>query len=144
MAGKGRVPKLPGNRRTNRTPGLGEWQAAPGVGWQHGPIPAAPRGLLPASVDAWTAWMQAWWAAHWIPGDLPVLELVIGVFDQVERGVASGALRGELRLLMDNYGITPKGRQDRRWLEPAGEQPKATAAKTEQGDNPYTHLKVIR
>ena len=83
--------------------------------------------------------MGAWWAAYWDPADLPVLRLLIRVFDLAERGQANGAMRSELRQLLDGYGVTPKGRQDRRWLPPkADPEPRPTLT-----DNPYAHLRVV-
>jgi hypothetical protein len=98
---------------------------------------------MPASVAAWTVWLNAWWAAHWTPDDLPALRQLIRVYDQVERGEFQRA--GELRLSMDTYGITPKGQQDRRWARPAEEAqpsspPRGKPAKA--GDH-YAHLRVV-
>lgn len=141
MAGRGRVPK-PTRRNQADKPIRGEWTATPGLGWQHGDIPACPDGLMPASVTAWETWMRSWFAAHWLPADLPGLRALIRTYDQVERNEFQ---RGpELRLLMDTYGITPKGQQDRRWAAPEGEEP----PKPETGPNPaagaYGHLRVAK
>lgn len=62
--------------------------------------------------------MGAWFAAHWGPDDLPGLRQLIRLYDQVERGEFQRA--NEVRIEMDNYGITPKGQQDRRWKKPDG------------------------
>src|SRR5512137_1657389 len=111
MAGRGPAPKT--NRRNKAdVPIRGEWQPVPAIGWQHGPVPRPPNGLLKASRDAWEVWMASWFAAHWSPEDLPGLETVILLFDQVRRGEYPRV--SELRLHMDGYGITPKGQQDRR------------------------------
>src|SRR3990167_7664509 len=118
MSGHGFPPK-PNRRRRNR-PIRGDYQTADATGWQHGEIPPAPEGLMPASVVAWDTWMRAWWAAHWTPDDLPALRQLIRLYDQVERGEFQRA--GEVRLSMDNYGITPKGQQDRRWVRPKEEE----------------------
>jgi hypothetical protein len=65
----------------------------------------------------WSTWMRSWFAAHWMPGDLPALRHLARLYDRVDRG--DSRLAGELRLWMDTYGITPKGQQDRRWAPPA-------------------------
>lgn len=110
----------------------------PGVGWQHTPFPQPPDGMREASRVAWETWMHAWFAAHWTPDDLPGLRKVILLYDATERGELHRS--AELRMAMDNYGITPKGQQDRRWTrpkadeEPIGEQPKTGA---------YAHLRVV-
>jgi hypothetical protein len=73
--------------------------------------------MMQASVDAWSTWFAAWFAAHWTPSDLPGLRQLVRLYDQVERGKFERA--AELRLQMDTYGITPKGQQDRRWQKPS-------------------------
>lgn len=119
MAGRGAAPKPASVRRNTTDPVRGEWKPAAGVGWQHGEMPAPPDGLLKVSRDAWETWMTAWFAAHWTPADLPMLQSLVRLFDQVQRGEFQRA--GELRLQCDTYGITPKGQQDRRWAPPATE-----------------------
>lgn len=140
MAGRGRPPKPPEGRVNDHEPIRGEWQAAPGVGWQHGDIPPAPTGLLKASREAWAVWMRSWFAAHWTPDDLPGMRQVIRVYDQVERGDFTRA--NEMRLQMDTYGITPKGQQDRRWTPPVVD---ANAAKepTPTPGGRYAHLRAV-
>lgn len=116
MAGTGPKPSM--NRRRRAEPARGEWHATPGIGWQHGEIPKPPTRLIKASKETWATWFQAWFAAHWTPDDLPVLRQIIRLFDNIERGSTISAERTELRQLMDSYGITPKGQQDRRWVPP--------------------------
>jgi hypothetical protein len=120
---RGPAPKPADQRRRRNEPERGEWQALEAIGWQHGPIPALPDGLRDATVEAWTIWMGSWIAAHWIPEDLPGLRQLIRLYDQVERGEFQRA--NELRIEMDTFGLTPKGRQDRRWAPPASESPAA-------------------
>lgn len=81
--------------------------------------------------------MEAWFASHWTPHDLPGLETTILLYDQVRRGEFQRAT--ELRQMMDNYGITPKGQQDRRWAPP---KPADTPKDDPQAD-PYGHLRVV-
>ena len=94
---------------------------------------------MSASIIAWDTWMRAWWAAHWTPDDLPALRQLIRLYDQVERGEFQRA--GEVRLSMDNYGITPKGQQDRRWVR-ANKEEQPSAPQRASGD-PYAHLRVV-
>jgi hypothetical protein len=84
-------------------------------------MPPAPGGLLDLSLATWETWFKAWWAGHWTTDDLPGLRLVIRLYDRVARGDVRRL--GELRQLMDSYGITPKGQQDRRWLRPEPSRP---------------------
>lgn len=137
MAGKGPAPKRPEERRRRNKPVGGEWQAAPGIGWQHGPLPEPPDGLLAASREAWTTWFRSWFASHWTPSDLPGLRKVVQLYDATERG--EGQRASELRLWMDNYGITLEGQQKRRWVQPEGGQP---AQPYSRGDDPYRGLKL--
>lgn len=120
-------------------PERGEIKAAETVGWQHGAPPPAPDGLMPASVEAWTTWMAAWFAFFWTPSDLPGLRQLVRLYDQVERGEFQRA--AELRLQMDTYGVTPKGQQDRRWRPPvAPREPKPAPG---GGSSSYGHLKTV-
>jgi len=138
MAGRGPSPKE--NRQNERdVPDRGEFRSAEAAGWQHGDRPAPPDDLQQASVDAWKAWMDSWFAAFWLPSDVPALRQLVRLFDQVETGEFQRA--GELRLQMDTYGITPKGQQDRRW-----KPPKTVASVAAPGDGggkskSYGHLK---
>ena len=116
MAGRGRAPKDPVARRRRNVPTRGEWQSSPGISWRDGALPQPPDGLTTASEAAWRVWMTSWIAANWTPADLPGLRLLIRLYDRIERGEFQRA--SELRLWMDTYGLTPKGRQDRRWSPP--------------------------
>ena len=153
MPGHGTPPK-PSRRRAN-APTRGEWRAAPGLGWQHGPIPACPERIevvtdgtdgtlfVPlgqAAREAWTTWMQSWFAAHWTPDNLPGLRHVVLLYDQVERGEYRRI--AELRVQEDTYGITPKGQQDRRWAPPRIEVADQPAAAAESGR--YGHLRAVK
>ncbi len=133
MAGRGPAPKL--NRYRRADPARGEWQPSAESGWQHGDLPPAPAGLRASSSAVWEAWFHAWWATHWTPDDLPGLRLVIYLYDRVSRGDVRRL--GELRQLMDSYGITPKGQQDRRWLRP--EPPRQSRF---AGTSPFAHLRA--
>jgi hypothetical protein len=52
---------------------------------------------------------------------VPLLAFVIRLYDRVLRG--EDRLLPELRRWLDTYGLTPKGRQDRRWSPPAPPAP---------------------
>ena len=136
MAGRGPAPK--DDRRRRNEPVRGETTAVEGEGWQHGDMPAPPDGLMPASVEAWTVWFGSWFAAHWGPEDVPGLRQVVRLYDQVERSEFARAT--ELRQGMDNYGITPKGQQDRRWKRPVVEEAKPAGKKT---SGKYAHLRDV-
>jgi hypothetical protein len=94
---------------------------------------------MPASRAAWNVWFGAWFAAHWGPGDLPQLRILVRLYDACERGEHQRA--GELRLWVDNYGITPGGRQARRWQPP--EEAIRTPAQQSTIPDYYKGLKVV-
>jgi len=139
MAGRGRVPKEQ-RRNLADVPIRGEWQSSPGVGWQFGAVPELPDGLMEASRTAWQTWMTSWIAAHWTPTDLPGLRQLIRLWDQVERGEFQR--HTEMRLMMDTYGLTPKGQQDRRWAAPKAEE--QTGASVTPVVDRYAHLKAVK
>lgn len=117
MAGKGFPPKEADKRRGRQA--VDEWKPAPGVGWQHGEIPRPPTKLTKLARDTWRTWFTAWFAAFWGPEHIPGLVVCIRLYDAVSRGELDRAM--QLRQMMDTYGITPKGQQDRRWQPPKAE-----------------------
>jgi hypothetical protein len=135
MAGHGPNPKE--QSRTRHIPTRGVPRAIDGVGWQHGERPVPPSGLLKPSRDAWETWFTAWFAAHWTPADLPAIRQLIRLYDQVERGEYQR--HGEMRLMLDTYGISPKGQQDRRWLAPA----EGAVPSQEKPASRYRSLRVV-
>jgi hypothetical protein len=139
MAGRGKVPKEPSERRNPRSKPAYDWQTTQDAGWQHGDIPEPPPDLLEPSLKAWRTWLTAWFAAHWTSADLPGLRHLIRLYDQVERG--EFARSSELRLGMDTYGITPKGQQDRRWKPPVEDEPKDSTEPADR-ESRYGHLRA--
>lgn len=127
-------------RRRRNKPQRGEWRSTAKVGWQHGEVPPPPDGLRDESLWAWRTWFAAWFAAHWTRDDLPGLRLLVRLYDEVERGGVKAADRAELRQLMDSYGITLKGQQDRRWVRPEPEDEKPSPARRSAR---YAHLSVL-
>jgi hypothetical protein len=143
MAGRGPAPK-PRRRNASDKPIRGEWQPTPGIGWQHGPLPEPPDGLLEVSRKTWAIWFASWFAAHWTADNVPDVETAILLFDQVRRGEHQRAT--ELRLWEDNCGISLKGQQDRRWIRPQREEAAPSSpprAKRRAPADPYGHLRVV-
>jgi hypothetical protein len=120
----GRKPKPPGQAVT-RHKKTHEFVAAPGTGWQHGDPPEPDAEWHSKTKTAWTAWFQGWWASFWSLEDVPGLRLLGDKLDEVNRGALDHT---KVVPLMDRYGVTPKGRQDLRWVE-KGEQAQ-TASKS--------------
>lgn len=143
MAGRGPVPKR-ARARANE-PARGDWQAAEGIGWQHGELPKPPTRLSADARETWRTWFSAWFAAHWGLEDLPMLRQLIRLYDKVEAGQATAAERTELRQLADNYGITHKGQQDRRWSPPKTDAPPVAASTSPAAPaGPYEGLRLVR
>ena len=142
MAGRGPAPKE--NRRRANVPERGEYSAVPVTGWRHGDIPPCPARSTAARAT-WASWMGSWFASHWSPEDLPNLRLVIRLWSKCDAGKATGSERSELRQLMDSYGITLKGQQDRRWTPPKAEDaPEHASGDDAQPDyGPYGHLRAV-
>jgi hypothetical protein len=138
MAGRGAAPKPQAQRRNHHDPGRGEWRNAPGVGWQHGDQPAPPDGLRAESLEAWSVWMGAWYAAFWSAEDLPALRAMVLLYDQVMRGEYQR--HAELRLNLDTWGVTPKGQQDRRWAPPLEAEP----VKPQRAARERSRLKAVK
>ena len=131
---QGRKPKDPAQKR-NRMPMVHPWQPAEGEGWQFGEKPEPPDGLMQPTRDAWDLWFDSWWASFWKPADLPQIRLVAQMFDKGGRNELGAS---KLLPWLDRLGITPKGRQDLRWLAPT-----AAKADTKTVAERRSALKVV-
>ena len=132
------------NSRTRHKPRRGQFHAESSVGWQHGPIPDPPDGLVKESREAWDLWFRAWFAAHWRPEDVPVLRQTIRLYDEVERGITKKSQdRAQLHVWMRCYGITPDGQLANRWIAPKTEEIQPSLSQQQSGDDPYAHLRVV-
>jgi transglutaminase-like putative cysteine protease len=87
--------------------------------------------------DAWQAWFQAWFAAHWIPADLPGLRVLVLLYNAVQTGERQRA--AEVRMTMKAYGMTPEGQAALRWKTP--EEP--VGASKAAGTTRYGHLQAV-
>jgi hypothetical protein len=127
-------------RRRRNKPAGGEWKPAPGVGWQHGDIPAPPDGLMTRSRAIWDEWFKGWWAANWTADYLSQIEKAIKLYDATERGEFKAT--SELRQWMDGIGVTFKGQQMLRWQPPKGvEQPTEEPVAPKGGR--FAHLRAV-
>jgi hypothetical protein len=121
MAGRGPAPKAPNERRNHMAPQRGEWMDLP---VPSGDWPDLPERMNPWSERTTRAW-QAWWcdpaSTQWGVGDVDLLEHLADVFEEWTRERRVN-LASEVRQLRDSLGLTPKGKQERRWkVVPAGE-----------------------
>lgn len=130
-------------QRTNE-PARGDWQAAPGIGWQHGDIPACPVRSAAAG-ETWSTWFRSWFASYWTADDLPNLRLAIKLWALSDSGKAKGTERSAYHRLADDLGITRKGQQDRRWKPPMSTAAQAArgTARASRASSPAAHLSVV-
>jgi len=132
------------NRRGRNKLARGEFVSRSETGWQHGPIPEPPDGLVAESRETWELWFNAWWAVHWTPADVPVLRQTIRLFDEVERGITKKSQdRAQLHVWMRGYGITPDGQLANRWAAPKPEEKSSQSPKPRPVGVQYEHLKVV-
>ena len=108
------VPK-PKDQRRNRNPKMaGDWVQLPNDGYQ-GSIPSvAGLGLNRASQRWWRAIWRSPMATQWVEGDIPALKELAILRQLLMNGQVSVA--AEVRLRSDQFGLTPAGRQHRRWM----------------------------
>lgn len=146
MAGQGRAPKPPEQRRNRTKPSAGEWREIP---WESGlkvpKMPAAPKGGWRAATRrAWSCWWADGAASLWGPAEVELLETLVRAYDRFARGDLS--VLSELRLRQDALGLTPKGKQQLRWRRGEGEAVE-TAAGSKRSRRPAAsrrkHLKVV-
>jgi hypothetical protein len=130
----GPAPKPPGQRRRRNAPARGDWIVLPETDSAR-PVPSLVR-LAPEV--SWTGATKRWWKAiwrtpmstQWGDGDYPVLvelaylrQLFMPSVMTDESGgkvfvQGDARLAPEVRHRSDAFGLTPKGRQERRWLLP--------------------------
>ncbi len=164
MGGRGPAPNPPGGARRNPSmvPLRGDWKPAPGIGWQHGDVPSAlfddSETLRAESLAVWDVWMSSWVASNWKPVDVPGLRITIRLYDMLVRyvedpmiwrqnddgtwvGVKRPNPMPDLARQLDTYGITPKGQQDRRWVQAEDYVAPRTRSKPAA---PYARLRAVK
>ena len=108
------IPKPKDQRRDRHKKQAGDWIQLPKEGYQ-GPIPSvAGLGLSKAAQKWWRTIWRSPMATQWAESDIPaLLELAI-LRERLMDGKISVA--PEVRLRSDLFGLTPAGRQSRRWM----------------------------
>jgi hypothetical protein len=111
----GRVPKLPEQRRNRTPPRAGEWVRLPASG-RRGPVPRLSKslGLSKATHEWWRAIWHTPMALMWHSKDEPALIELALLRDRFLDGKTG--LAPEIRLRSNAFGLTPAGREQRRWL----------------------------
>lgn len=113
MAGQGRAPKPPEQRRNHHAPRAGEWVDMPPLA--RSVLPSLPDGSWSGRTHAaWAAWSADPATGMYGPADI---QLAIDLAYIYEAWVLDpiAALASEIRQRQDSLGLSPKGRQDRRW-----------------------------
>jgi hypothetical protein len=111
-------PSLPGVRLNRSQPRRGDWLMLPAAG---GDVPALPergdgRGdWSDRTRRAWASWWKDPASPQWSEADRDLVEHLADVYEEWVRKPRA-AMATEIRQLRDSLGLTPKGKQDRRWL----------------------------
>ena len=117
MAGRGRAPKPQNERRNKSKPQRGDWQELTAPLSKPPALPTRGKGRGVWSARTKRAW-RAWWtdpvSGQWSPSDIELAEHLADCMEEWVREPIAGRA-SEIRQLRDVLGLTPKGRQDRRW-----------------------------
>jgi hypothetical protein len=130
MAGRGPAPKQREQRRNRAQKTAGDWVQLPSEGYQ-GPIPSLAGLELSNSTHEW--WKTIWrspMASQWNQGDVPALKELAMLRELLLDGKVSVA--AEVRLRSDSFGLTPAGRQQRRWMITEEDQERAGVKKSKE------------
>lgn len=114
MAGRGRAPKPASERRNTSAPQRGEWVELPPL-TKKGVLPDLPEGSWSTrTASAWEAWRSDPATGMYGPAEV---QLIVDLAYIYELWVMepTAALAAELRQRQDGLGLSPKGKQDRRW-----------------------------
>lgn len=114
MAGRGPAPKSFEQRRNHHEPQRGEWVSV--AAGAKSKLPALPKGDWSARAkSAWDAWRKDPITSLYGPADVQLAVDLAYLYEQwVE--VGGSKLAGEIRQRQDGLGLSPKGKQDRRWM----------------------------
>lgn len=117
MAGRGPAPKFRENRRRRNVPLHGEWVELRPLDDPQVPVMPEPldeAGWTARTARSWAAWWSDPAAQMWGAGDVDLVEHLCFMHEQwARKGTAS--LLSEIRQVREALGLTPKGKQDRRW-----------------------------
>jgi hypothetical protein len=108
MAGRGRPPKDPGQRRRYNQPARSEWVDLTPL--EHPVLPDASGGWPANGRRAWRAWRQDPVTTQWGPSEIFAARELARLYDRLPYH--------EQRLRMDGLGLTSKGKRDLRWRTP--------------------------
>ncbi len=129
----GPAPKAAAVRRNHHPPLRGEWIDLPTALPKTPTLPNRGKGRGSWSARTRRAW-KAWWrdpaCTQWGPADLDLLEHLADIHEEYVRERRTNTA-SEIRQVRDSLGLTPKGKQDRRWrVRPIGEVVEMTERKS--------------
>ena len=110
MAGHGRAPKPPAQRRNRHVPQRGEWVDLEPLAKPV--LPTADRGWSEETKRAWSVWRSDPVTSQYGPADVYAVRQLALLME------TENPAPNELRLRMDGLGLTPKGKRDLRWRTP--------------------------
>lgn len=118
MAGRGPAPKI--NRQHNKAPKRGEWIELPEL--KGSVLPDLPEGEWSGrTLHAWEAWRQDRATTQYGPAEIQSAIDLAFVYDEWT-GKGGSNMAAEIRQRLDGLGLSPKGKQDRRWRVAAPEE----------------------
>jgi hypothetical protein len=121
---RGRKPLDPELRRNKYDkPIIEQLPSVTGRSWE-GRRPPCPKDVSAEARKTWAAWFDSWWSQHWTPEDVPQLRLALLAWDLAAEDPTQLT---KFLPLADALGLTPKGRQSLRWLQPKPETTVAAA-----------------
>ena len=123
----GPAPKPKSQRRTRHEPRRGDWVTLPSEPLKNPPglpKPAPSGGYGAHAKRAWERWWASPMAHMWDESDHSAIEMLVRMLDEWHDD-PSAAMASQIRQYSDNLGLTPKGRQDRRWALPDSVQAEA-------------------
>lgn len=109
-------PKRPEQRRNRNPKQGGEWVVLKQP--YEGPIPDLPP-IHPWSADTRRWWEAVWrspMATQWLEADAYSLAILALARQALLEGDTRITVAAEVRQMTDDFGLTPKGRQLRRWI----------------------------
>lgn len=132
-------------RRRRNEPARGDWVEIPLEHEGKAPrLPAAPRGGWSDGTKlAWKAWHADGASLMWGPADREMVRQLAYLhhdLETLEGAHGKASLAAEIRQRMDGLGLTPKGKQDRRWKVRRDEV--AERRSEPKKESRYGHLRV--
>lgn len=114
MAGRGPAPKAFEQRRNHHEPLRGEWVAV--ARDAETALPTLPRSRWSTRTkNAWAAWSQDPVTSLYGPAEVQLAIDLAYLYEEWVRAPSS-SMAGEIRQRQDGLGLSPKGKQDRRWM----------------------------